>query len=137
MPPAQLPEVQSSPVLQGLIADRTEKRVQLAELRQRYNDDFPQIRNLLAQIEIIDGQIERSGADIKSLVRSEFIVARNQERALEAELASVTGETLEEQDLRVQYGVLERETQALRDQLKVLLDRYRSAVRPTFSRAKS
>jgi capsular exopolysaccharide synthesis family protein len=124
MPPAQLPEVQSSPVLQGLIADRTEKRVQLAELRQRYNDDFPQIRNLLAQIEIIDGQIERSGADIKSLVRSEFIVARNQERALEAELASVTGETLEEQDLRVQYGVLERETQALRDQLKVLLDRY-------------
>lgn len=124
LPAAQLPEVQNSGVLQSLVSERTQKRVELAELRQRYNDDFPQIRNLLAQLEIIDGQIERSSADIKALVRNEYTVARNQEQALEAELASVTGDTLAEQDLRVQYGVLEREAQALRDQLKVLLDRY-------------
>jgi polysaccharide biosynthesis transport protein len=124
LPASQLPEVQSSPILQGLLAERTDKRVQLADLRQRYNDDFPQIRNLLSQIEVLDSQIERSSADIKSQIRNEFVIARNQEQALEAELSSVTGDTLVEQDMRVQYGVLEREAQALRDQLKVLLDRY-------------
>ena len=124
LPTSQLPEVQDSPVLQTLISERTSKRVELAELRQRYNDDFPQIRNLLSQLEVLDNQIERSSADIRSQVRNEFVIARNQEQALQAELASVTGDTLNEQDLRVQYGVLEREAQALRDQLKVLLDRY-------------
>jgi capsular exopolysaccharide synthesis family protein len=124
LPAAQIPEVQGSPVLQSLISERTRKRVELADLRQRYNDDFPQIRNLLAQLEVLDGQIERSSAEIKSQVRNEYVIARNQEQALEAELASVTGDTLVEQDSRVQYGVLEREAQALRDQLKVLLDRF-------------
>ena len=124
LPTTQLPEVQANPVLQGLIGQRTDKRVELAELRQRYNDDFPQIRTLLSQLAVLDGQIERSSADIKSQIRNEFVIARNQEQALEAELASVTGDTLVEQDLRVQYGSLEREAQALRDQLKVLLDRY-------------
>jgi polysaccharide biosynthesis transport protein len=124
LPASQLPEVQSSPILQGLLAERTDKRVKLADLRQRYNDDFPQIRNLLSQIEVLDSQIERSSADIKSQIRNEFVIARNQEQALEAELSLVTGDTLVEQDMRVQYGVLEREAQALRDQLKVLLDRY-------------
>ncbi len=124
LPATQLPEVQSSPVLQALSAERTAKRVQLADLRERYNDDFPQIRNLLSQLAVLDGQIERTSADIRSQIRNEFVIARNQEQALEAELASVTGNTLAEQDLRVQYGVLEREAQALRDQLKALLDRY-------------
>lgn len=124
LPAEQLPEVQNSVVLQGLVSDRTQKRVELADLRQRYNDDFPQIRNLLAQLAIIDTQIDRSSSDIKSQVRNEYIVARNQEQALEAELNLVTGDTLTEQDLRVQFGVLEREAQALRDQLKSLLDRY-------------
>jgi len=124
LPASQLPEVQNSAVLQGLIADRTEKSAQLADLRQRYNDEFPQIRNLLAQIAVLDSQIEKSSAEIKSAVRNEFTVALNQQNALEAELAAIKGDTLAEQDQNVELSVLEREAQALRDQLKSLLDRY-------------
>lgn len=126
LPAAQLPEVQSNPVLQGLVSDRTGKLAQLADLRQRYNDDFPQIQNLLAQVRVLDTQIERSSNDIKSVARSQFLVAQGQERALEAELASLTGNRLVEQDQQVELSVLEREAQALRDQLRVLLDRYNS-----------
>ncbi|MFU7527434.1 GumC family protein [Qipengyuania sp. ASV99] len=124
LPAAQLPEVQNNAVLQGLVTNRTGKLAQLAELRQRYSDEFPQIANLLAQIEILDTQIERSSADIKSTVRNEFIVARNQEQALQAELGSLSSESLSEQDEMVQLTVLEREAEALRQQLRSLLERF-------------
>jgi capsular exopolysaccharide synthesis family protein len=124
VPAAQLPEVQSNPVLQNVIAERTAKLAQLADLRQRYNDDFPQIRNLEAQLKVLDAQIERSSADIKATARSQFLVAQAQERALENELNSLAGARMVEQDQQVELGVLDREAQALRDQLKTLLDRY-------------
>ncbi|MEE4200893.1 GumC family protein [Erythrobacter sp.] len=124
LPTSQLPEVQNSPVLQGLVADRTGLRAELAELRQRYNDSFPQITDLLAQIEILDDQIERSSADIRASVRNDFIVARNQEEALQSELGSLSSESLAEQDEMVQLTVLERQAEALRQQLRSLLERY-------------
>lgn len=124
LPTAQLPEVQSSQVLQSLLADRTGKMAQLAELRQRYNDSFPQIQTLLAQVRVLDEQINRSSGDIKATARSEFLVAQSQERALEAELAGLTGNRMVEQEKQVELSALEREAQALRDQLKSLLDRY-------------
>lgn len=124
LPVAQLPEVQSSQVLQGLLSDRTSKMSQLADLRQRYNDSFPQIQTLLAQVRVLDEQIERSSSDIKATSRSQFLVAQSQERALEAELADLTGSRMVEQENQVELSALEREAQALRDQLKSLLDRY-------------
>lgn len=124
VPAAQLPEVQANPVLQGIIAERTAKLAQLADLRQRYNDDFPQIRNLEAQVKVLDTQIERSSGDIKATARSQFLVAQAQERALEAELNALAGARMVEQDQQVELSVLDREAQALRDQLKTLLDRY-------------
>lgn len=124
LPALQIPEVQSSSALQSLVTELTAKRVQLAELRQRYNDDFPQIRNLQAQIDTINAQLERSSADIKASLRNEMTIARNREQALEAELKGLTEETLTEQDQKVELSVLDREAQALRDQLRALLDRY-------------
>jgi capsular exopolysaccharide synthesis family protein len=124
VPAAQLPEVQSNPALQNIIAERTAKLAQLADLRQRYNDDFPQIRNLEAQLKVLDAQIEQSSANIKATARSQFLVAQAQERALENELNALTGARMVEQDRQVELGVLDREAQALRDQLKALLDRY-------------
>ncbi len=124
LPASQVPEVQASPRLQVMVNERNLKNVQLTELRQKYNDDFPQIVTLLAQIKALDTQIERDSADVKATLRSTFIVAQNQERALEAELSSIAGSRLVEQEKQIEYGVLEREAAALRDQLKVLLDRY-------------
>ena len=124
IPASQLTEVQTSASLQSLVADLTEKRAQLAELRQRYSDDFPQIVNLRAQIDTINAQLERSSSDIKSSVRNQLNVVRNQEQALARELENLTGATLGEQDQKVELSVLDREAQALRDQLKILLDRY-------------
>jgi len=124
LPASQLPEVQGSPVIQTLVADRTTKQTQLVDLRQRYADDFPQVTNLREQIEALNAQIAQSSADIKASVRNDYLVSRNQEQALERELNAATGSTLAEQDLQVQYSALEREAQALGDQLQALLNRF-------------
>ena len=123
-PADQLPAVQTNSVLQNLVSDKISKESELVELRQRYNDEFPQIQNLLQQIAILDRQIEERGNSIKASIRNDYIVARNQEQALQAELNSLTGETLSEQDDQVQLSVLEREAEALRGQLESLLTRY-------------
>ncbi|TRD11669.1 polysaccharide biosynthesis tyrosine autokinase [Erythrobacter insulae] len=124
VPASQLPEVQSNQALQTLISDRTLKETELTDLRQRYNDEFPQIGNVRAQIETLNRQINRSSSDIKASVRNEYIVARNRENALRQELSDLTGATLAEQDRQVEYSVLEREAGALRLQLQALLARF-------------
>lgn len=124
LPAAELADVQANPALQTLASERAQRTTRLAELRQRYNDNFPQIADLLAQIKVLDTQIERTGADVKAAARSQFLIAQRQERALAAELASLTSARLVEQDQQVELSALEREAQALRETLSSLLDRY-------------
>lgn len=124
LPASQLSEVQSSALLLPLVNALSARRAELTELQQRYNDDFPQIVSLKAQIKALESQVDQVGNEVKSSLRSQYLVTRNQEQALERELASITSDTLQEQDRRVQFSVLEREAQALSSQLKVLLDRY-------------
>jgi len=126
IPAAQLPEVQGNSAIQSLISQRSQLEGELTNLRQRYNDQFPQIVDVRSRIQTINDQIEQTGQDIKASIRSEFIIARNQESALSGELTSVTQDALVEQDQNIEYTALEREAEALRGQLSNLLDRYNS-----------
>ena len=90
-PAAQLPEVQNNPVLQALVTERTAKQTELTRLQQRYDDNFPQVVDVKAEIETLNQQINRASADIKATVRNSYIVARNQEQALRAELGAAAG----------------------------------------------
>lgn len=124
IPASQVPDVLSSPFVQNLIAERAKLNTQLLALRQRYTDDFAAIVDLRSQIDLINRQIESAGTDVKTTIRSEYLVALQQEQALEAELNSVKSEALAEQDKRVEYMSLEGEVRALRDQLQSLRERY-------------
>jgi polysaccharide biosynthesis transport protein len=121
---SQVPEVLNSPVVQGLTSERAKLNAELAVLRQRYNDDFPAIVDIRSRLSLIEQQLERSGSDIKNSIRSEYLIARQQEQALEGELGSVTSSALVEQDKKIEFTGLEREAEALREQLKALLDRF-------------
>lgn len=80
--------------------------------------------SISSQIATLDANIPRSMSDIKFAVRNEYIIARYQEHALLAVLASATGAMPVEQDQQIEYSALDREAQALRDQLQVLFNRY-------------
>lgn len=124
MPAAQLPQVQTSIVVQTLLADRTQAQAELANLRERYREGYPDIQELSAKVATLDRQIARSGADIKSALRNDYRIAQRQEAALKVELDRVSNISLEEQDKQVRYGLLGRDATALRDQLAALLSRY-------------
>jgi capsular exopolysaccharide synthesis family protein len=124
LPASQIPEVLGSPVVQNLTAERAKLNADLSVLRQRYNDDFPAIADIRARMSLIDQQIERTGADVKASIRGQFVVARQQEEAMQRELGSVTSDALVEQDKKIEFTSLEREAEALREQLKNLLDRF-------------
>lgn len=124
IPAAQIPEVLGSPVVQGLMTERSKLTAELTVLRQRYNDEFPAIIDVRSRVALIDEQIERAGSNVKSSIRSEFLIARQQEQALESELGAVTSDALLEQDKKIEFTGLEREAEAMRAELKSLLDRY-------------
>ena len=124
VPATQLPSVQQNPTVQGLRGRQTALETTLSDLQERYRDDYPQIRELNAQIQEIDTQIELAGAQIKNAIRENYLIALRQEQALGQELERVSEETLDEQDRRVQYNIMDRDAQALRGQLAALLSRY-------------
>jgi len=131
VPAEQLAETQNNTLLQTLTADRAAQQADLTELRQRYADNFPAVVTQRAQIAALDAQISRSMGNIKAALRNEYVIKRNQERALRAELDTATGNTLVEQDRQIEYSALDREAQALRDQLQALLARFNQLGTPS------
>jgi polysaccharide biosynthesis transport protein len=124
LPASQIPEVLGSPVVQNLTSERAKLNADLSVLRQRYNDDFPAIADIRSRVSLIDQQIERTGADVKASIRGQYQVALQQEQAMQRELGSVTSDALVEQDKKIEFTGLERDAEALREQLKALLDRF-------------
>lgn len=124
IPASQLPEVQNNSTVQALERDKAVLQSQLSDLRQRYNDEYPPVQQLLAQIDTIDRQINATASNVKASIRNAYVIAQRQEAALAGELENVSNQTLDEQGDRIEYNVLEREAQALRAQLESLLTRF-------------
>ncbi len=123
-PAMQLKDVQTNTAVQELQHLRGELKRELADLQQRYDDNYPAVTETLAQIDGVESEIARLAADIKSGIRREFEVSARQERALLGERQRVSQQALGEQDRRVRFSILDREAEALRNQLANLLQRY-------------
>jgi polysaccharide biosynthesis transport protein len=123
-PAAQLPEVQASSNIQAMRTQRAQIATRLAELRQRYQDGYPEVRELTTQTAALDQQIEAASNEIKQSIRNDFEVAQRLEAALQGELDRLSNRTLDEQDRQVQYNLIDRDADAYRTQLAALLERY-------------
>lgn len=120
----QLPEVQQSPVVQAQRNRLSELNGQLADMRERYREDYPALRELISEVATLEVQIEATSAEIRDGIRNQFEVARRQEEGLRAELALQSTASLDEQDSRVQFNLIDRDAQSLRSQLDALMERY-------------
>ena len=90
-PAMQITEVQQSAAIQELQSERSRTASALADLRERYDDSFPQVAELAARLGEIENQILVTGNDIKAGLRNEYRIALRQESALERELQSPPG----------------------------------------------
>ncbi len=124
VPPQSIPEIRDNPNIQAMRTQLAELEAELADLRQRYQDDYPAVREAMAGVETLTQRIDNASAEIKAGIRNDFLIARNREQALSNELGSIANDTLDEQNRRVQYNLIDRDVAALRDQLAMLLMRY-------------
>jgi capsular exopolysaccharide synthesis family protein len=120
-----LPEVLQNPSIQRL----TEQRAVLdAEYQQKlsiYQPDYPEMVRLRAQIEEADSQIQTIAGNIRSSIRSQYEIAANQERSLQAQVTGLTGDVLDLRDRSIQYNILQRELDTTRTLYEALLQRYK------------
>jgi polysaccharide biosynthesis transport protein len=120
-----LPEVLQNPTIQRL----TEQRALLdAEYQQKlsiYQPDYPEMVQLKARIDEADGQIRTIAGNIRSSVRSQYEIAANQERSLQAQVSRLTGDVLDLRDRSIQYNILQRELDTTRTLYEALLQRYK------------
>lgn len=128
IPAGQLPEVQQNASIQTLRTQLATANSELRDMRERYRDDYPALRELEARAQSMEQAIESASAEVKRAIRDEFHVAQRQESALLGELGRVSDETLDEQGRRVEYNLMDREANALRTQLAALLERYNQIV---------
>jgi len=120
-----LPEVLQNPTIQRL----TEQRAILdAEYQQKlslYQPDYPEMVRLRARIDEAGSQIQTIAGNIRSSIRSQYEIAANQERSLQAQVTGLTGDVLDLRDRSIQYNILQRELDTTRTLYEGLLQRYK------------
>ena len=124
LPVSKIPEVQQDPTIQALVASRANLAASLAQQKARYGADYPAVKEGQAQLSTLDKQIAASGQAVKDGIYRSYQIALLQEQGLAKELNQVSDQTLNEQDRRIQFNQLDRDSKALRVQLDSLTQRY-------------
>jgi capsular exopolysaccharide synthesis family protein len=120
-----LPEVLSNPSIQRLTEQRALLDAQYQQKLSIYQADYPEMVRLRAEIEEADTQIQTIATNIRSSIQSQYEIAANQERSLQAQVTGLTGDVLDLRDRSVQYNILQRELDTTRTLYEGLLQRYK------------
>ena len=125
VPLASTKDVLSNANYQILLTQRAGLETKLQELRAEHLDDYPGVRELKAQLAEVNRQLQMSANNVRNSVRSDLASAIAAERELAAQVNSLKGATLSEQDRSVQYNLLAREADTNRELYDGLLQRYK------------
>ncbi|MDX2260040.1 MAG: exopolysaccharide transport family protein [Hyphomicrobiaceae bacterium] len=102
--PEIIPEVQRSPLVQGLIQQKVQVERELIKLSASMKPAHPVIRQLNADLQTVRKQINVEVANLVASLDKEAIVAAEQEEAIQASLGklktTVAGNTADEVELR-------------------------------------
>lgn len=118
-------EVLQNPTISVLTQQRATLQGEYEQKLRVYQPEWPEMIQLGGQIQEIDEQISRQGADIVASIRNEYLAAANQERSLRAQVEGLKNEVLNLRDRSVQYNILQRELDTSRTLYDGLLQRYK------------
>ena len=118
-------EVLGNATYQTLLAQRAGLETKLQEVRAEHLDDYPGVREIKAQLAEVARQMQVTAANVRNSVRSDLTSATAAEQELAAQVNSLKGDTLSEQDRSVQYNLLAREADTNRALYDGLLQRYK------------
>ena len=120
-----LPEVLQNPTIQQLSQQRAALTAQYQQKLQQYRPEFPEMRQLKAQIDELDAQINAVAGNIRNSIRAQYTIAANEERSLQSQVNGLKGDVLDLRDRSVRYNILQREVDTSRTLYDGLLQRYK------------
>lgn len=120
-----LPEVLQNPTIQQLTQQRALLTAQYQQKLRQFTPEFPEMRQLQGQIDEINGQINAVAGNIRSSLRSQYMVALNEERSLQGQVNGLKADVLDLRDRSVRYNILQREVDTSRTLYEGLLQRYK------------
>lgn len=118
-------EALQNPAVQTLFTRRAEVEAKLEDELTRHLDGHPSIRQLRAQLKVIDGQLNLAAQNMRSAAQADFDAALATENQLRAQVEALKASTMAEQDRSVQYNLLAREADTNRALYDGLLQRYK------------
>ena len=125
VPLASTKDVLTNGNYQILLTQRAGLETKLQEMRAEHLEDYPGVRELKAQLAEVNRQLQMTANNVRSSVRSDLTSAIAAENELAAQVNSLKGATLSEQDRSVQYNLLAREADTNRELYDGLLQRYK------------
>jgi capsular exopolysaccharide synthesis family protein len=124
-PVMSLPEVIENGTISGLRSERSRLESELSKLLQTFGDDYPEVGQVRSQLAAVDGQITTIANQVKNSIRERYQVAARQEAAIAGRMGGLRSETLQDQDRRVRFDILNRDAATNRELYASLLQRYR------------
>jgi succinoglycan biosynthesis transport protein ExoP len=122
-----LASVQRDPTYNTLKDQLEQLRSEYGRLSQIYKSQYPKMVQLQGQISALEGRLGALVQKAVAGVESQYLAAKGKEEALAAEVDNKRKETLDLNDLNVDYQVFSREADANRDLYKKLLTRLKEA----------
>lgn len=120
-----LSDVLVSPTIQALSKSRSELAARYQEQLSVYKPEFPAMRQLQAQIGELDRQIDGEAGNVRQALKNQYLVALNQEQALQQKVAGLKTSVLDLQNRSIQYNILQREVDTNRTLYDGLLQRFK------------
>ncbi len=117
--------VRSDPGVSSLLGRKAALEAALAEERSRRLDDHPEVVSRRAELAQVQADLTAAANSVRRAIRSDYDAALATERQLAAQVNTLKGETLSEQDSSVQYALLAREADTNRQLYDELLQRFK------------
>ena len=124
-PLLSISEVLQNPSIQRLTEERAKLNSEYQQKSSTYQPEYPEMVRLKAQIDETDGQIQTIATNIRASIQSAYVVAANQEQALQRRVTGLTGDVVDLRDRSIQYNILQRELDTTRTLYEGLLQRYK------------
>jgi capsular exopolysaccharide synthesis family protein len=104
-----LPRIASDPLVQRLNMSKADLEVELVQLKNRYKEGHPKVKQVLTQVEQIQEAIDAQSEKIVDGLLADYQQLRRRERELLAQINSEREETVEQSRKTVELEMLERD----------------------------
>ncbi len=115
----------NNPTVAGLRQRRAEIASEHARLRAQFEDQYPPVQALAAQLAQLDRTIANEEGRVASSLRGEYRQALAREQELAGRVESLKGNLIDLRRRSIQYNILQREVDTNRSLYDGLLQRYK------------